>query len=84
MKQQKLLISISEKLILFKNQIGILNSSSMFDINIIAEDFLIPLLNEVYNCDLKNANAEEKNYPAVDLIDKEKKIAFQITSTART
>lgn len=82
MKQQKLLLNISELLSRFKVQVGILNASSMLDINVVSENFLIPILNEIYDCDFKNANLFEKNYPAVDLVDKKNKIAIQITSTS--
>lgn len=82
MKRQKLLLNIAELLSRFKIQVGILNANSMLDINVVAEDFFIPILNEVYNCKLKNANLIEKNYPAVDLVDKTNKIAIQITSTS--
>jgi len=82
MKQQKLLLNISELLSRFKVQVGILNANSMLDINVVAEGFFIPILNEVYDCDFKNANLFEKNYPAVDLVDKINKIAIQITSTS--
>tara|TARA_Y100000815_G_scaffold200959_1_gene184567 strand:- start:3417 stop:4202 length:786 start_codon:yes stop_codon:yes gene_type:complete len=84
MKQQKLLINISELLSRFRVQVGILNTISMLDINIVAENFLIPILNEVYDCDFINANLFNKNYPAVDVVDKTKKIAIQITSTSTT
>lgn len=84
MRQQKLLLNISELLSRFKVQVGILNASAMLDINIIAEIFFIPILNEIYDCDLKNMNLIEKNYPAIDLADKTKKIAIQITSTSTT
>jgi hypothetical protein len=82
MRQLKLLLNISELLSRFKFQVGILNASSLLDINIIAEDFFIPILNEIFDCDLKNANLIAKNYPAVDLIDEINKITIQITATS--
>ncbi|AWV97035.1 SMEK domain-containing protein [Arcticibacterium luteifluviistationis] len=82
MKQQKLLLSISNLLSRFKVQVGILNANSMLDINVVSEFFLIPLLNEIYDCDFTNANLIKKNYPAVDLVDRKNKIAIQITSTS--
>lgn len=81
MNQHLALLKISELLSRFKFQVRLLNSASMFDINIVAEDFLIPILNETFNCNLTNVNLYKKNYPAVDLIDNEKKICFQVTST---
>lgn len=82
MNQQISLIKTAELLSRFKVQVGILNASSMLDINIVAEDFFIPVLNEVYACNLVNANSISKSYPAVDLIDKVNRISFQITSTS--
>lgn len=81
MKQQQLLIEISELLARFKAQVNILNAGSLFDVNVISEDFLIPLLNEIYDYELVNANQNIKNYPGIDLIDEKNKIGFQITST---
>jgi len=85
MKQQKSLIRISELLSRFKIQTNILNSNSQLDINIIAEDILIPILNIAYNCNLSNAKYTEKDntFPALDLLDKTNRIAFQITSTPK-
>ena len=45
MKQQKLLLSISELLSRFKVQIGILNASSMLDINLVSENFYVMCIN---------------------------------------
>lgn len=59
------------------------NALSQYHINIHAESFLIPVLNQVYHLNLENLNDTRKsNYPAIDLADFEKRIAFQITSTA--
>jgi hypothetical protein len=82
MNQQAILLNISILLSRFKVQISILNAASMLDINVVAEDFLIPILNEIFNCNLSNANSVKKNYPAVDLIDEYNRIAFQVTSTS--
>ncbi|MGV3460111.1 MAG: SMEK domain-containing protein [Flavobacterium sp.] len=82
MNRLRLLLNISELLSKFSIQVSILNAGSMFDINTISEDFLIPIFNEIYNCNFINANIIHKNYAAVDLIDKSKKVAIQITSTS--
>lgn len=83
MNQQKSLIRIAELLARFKFQTIILNSNAQLDINIVSEDILIPILNIAYDCNLKNAKYSENDsrFPALDLLDKEKRIAFQITST---
>lgn len=53
-------------------------------LNVISETFLVPLLAEVYDLpNLRNLNqTEKKNFPAIDLADITKRVAFQITSTA--
>ncbi|GAC1598731.1 MAG: hypothetical protein NVS3B19_20860 [Ginsengibacter sp.] len=56
---------------------------NLYDINIHAENALIPILNAVFDIKLQNANSlHKKNYPSIDLIDDENKVAFQVTSTA--
>lgn len=83
MNQQKSLIRISELLSRFKIQTSILNNNAQLDINIIAEDILIPIFNILYNCNLKNAKyiEDDAKFPALDLLDPIDRIAFQITST---
>jgi hypothetical protein len=83
MNQEYILYRISQLLSRFKEQVVILNSNGEFSINIHAENILIKILNEIYCCDLKNVNYEEgKTYSSIDLRDKTRKIAFQVTSTA--
>ena len=58
------------------------NSSGLYDINIHAENFLIPVLNKVFDLDLENLNlSKQKNFPAIDLADFENRVGIQITST---
>lgn len=74
---------LAELLVIFGRKIEILSSNNEYSWNKHAENVLIPLLNLVFNLDLKNANIEkEKNMPAIDLWDLEKKVVIQITSTA--
>jgi tetratricopeptide (TPR) repeat protein len=56
------------------------NYLDFYDINKLAEDLALKLLNEIYNLKLKNLNREKRNYPGIDLGDKTNKIAYQITS----
>lgn len=59
------------------------NKSGLYDINIHAEAFLIPVLNEVFSVRLENLNTtQRKNYPAIDLADFKNRVAFQITATS--
>ncbi|KYG73612.1 hypothetical protein AWW68_13050 [Roseivirga spongicola] len=81
MKRIRLTNSILESLTRFSTEIQISNKNAFFDINIQSEYLLIPLLNLVFDYKLVNANQIKKNYPAVDLIDLDNRLAFQITST---
>lgn len=53
------------------------------DFNKVTETVLIPLFKDLFNLpDLKNMNAEKQNYPAIDLADDVRGVAFQVTATA--
>ena len=80
MKQKDLLNDISRYIALFKIEIEIKNKHNEYDINLHAENVIIPLLNIVLDCNLINLNAKKKNRPALDLGDKDKSIAVQVTS----
>ena len=83
MNQESKLYRISQLLSRFQEQVTILNSNNEFSINTHAENILIKVLNEVYNCNLKNVNYEEgKNYPSIDLRDTIGRISVQVTATA--
>jgi len=57
------------------------NATNQYHINIHAESFLIPVLNEVFGLNLENLNStQRKNYPAIDLADFKNRVAFQITA----
>ncbi|HAP95431.1 MAG TPA: hypothetical protein DCP54_06715, partial [Chryseobacterium sp.] len=59
------------------------NAIGNYHINIHAENFLVPLLNEVFGLELENLNStKKKNFPAIDLADFKNRVAFQITSTS--
>ena len=73
--------SISTSLARFTSEVEIHNASGEYDINIHSEDIVIPILNIVYDLNLVNANRISKNFPAIDLVDTENKVGFQITST---
>jgi len=55
---------------------------NILDLNIHAETFFEKLLNIIYDLCLENLNKVSKNAKGVDLIDRNNKIAFQVTSTA--
>ena len=71
-----------------KNQLGVLVNSveiagqnNLSSSHVVAETTLAGLLNLVYGWELVNANAIRQNCPGVDLIDEDRKIAVQVTST---
>jgi hypothetical protein len=82
--KKKTIDRIAELIARFRAEVETLNSQNLYDINIHAENVIIPILNYVYGLSLKNANLEEKNYSAIDLIDYENRVAIQVTSTANS
>jgi hypothetical protein len=83
MNRQSRLARVAELLVRFTGEVKMLNAAGFYDINIHAENILVPLLNEALGLDLVNANfQEEKNFSAVDLVDRKNRVAIQVTSTA--
>ncbi len=79
MNRQIIINDINIFLARFQYEVKFSNASSFFDINLHAENILIPILNLTYNFELKNINDEtdgNKNFPAIDLIDKKKKSRY--------
>lgn len=62
------------------SEIRLQNAIGYYDINKISENLSLTVLNELYGYNLINANSEITNMCAVDLIDRENKIAIQVTS----
>lgn len=82
MYQEDLLHRIRTYLSRFESEVCIDNNNGEFSINNHAENILIPILNTAYGFDLHSANIEYGIiYPGIDLIDEQRKTAFQITST---
>lgn len=82
MKQEELIKVCSELLYKLCDLVESRNTLNYYDINISSEYFFIPLLNQVFNCNLKNLNTEEKNAAAIDLYDTNGEIAIQVTSNS--
>lgn len=82
MKRQEYINKIVKYSAIFMNEIDGFTALNQYDINIHAENFYIPILNEVFGLSLENINnTHKKNFPAVDLADFKQKVAFQITTT---
>lgn len=77
---QKELDKITELLTELSKYIRIKSENSEYGINTTLENILKGLFNILFDCNLKNLNYEQKCYPAVDLGDYKKGIAFQITT----
>ncbi|WP_180799851.1 SMEK domain-containing protein, partial [Vibrio parahaemolyticus] len=79
MNQQELLTRINALLGRFAYEVRVSNATGLFDINILAEDFLVPILSVVFDCpDLKNQNHVQMNFPAVDLGCNKSRISIQV------
>jgi len=71
---------VSDYLAKWEFEISNLNSINLTDDNIISEQLVADVLNIVFDYRLENANSIRKNYPGVDLVDYQNRIAFQISS----
>lgn len=81
MTKQELLQRSSTLLGRFAHEVKVANAMGLFDINTVAEDFLIPVFKIAYDCpDLCNQNRIQMNFPAVDLGCKTSRTSIQITS----
>lgn len=66
------------------SRIKLSNKLNLTDINIHCENDLIQILNNIYKWQLYNANKQNKNAKAIDLLDDNNRIAIQITSDTST
>ncbi len=80
MKQEELIKSCSKYLYRLCDLIESMNCLNYYDINISSEYFFIPILNQLFDCELRNINAETKNATTIDLYDVKGKLAIQVTS----
>ncbi len=65
----------------FAHEVKVANAMGLFDINTVAEDFLIPIFTIAFNCpDLCNQNRIQMNFPAIDLGCETSRTSIQITS----
>jgi WD40 repeat protein len=80
MAPQEEIIDVANLLAMWKTRISTHNAMDLYDINRLSEYWAAKLLNLVFDLKLINLNVEQKNFPAIDLGDKENKIAYQVTS----
>lgn len=81
MTRQELLQRASTLLGRFAHEVKVANAMGLFDINTVAEDFLIPVFKVAFDCpDLRNQNRIRMSFPAVDLGCETSRTSIQITS----
>ena len=69
----------------FRYEVEQASACGTLDANKYAETILIPLFREVYGyTELKNLNAENSNFPGIDLGDEQASVAIQVTSTSNS
>jgi hypothetical protein len=81
-ERQTYINEIIERLTFLKTKVDLSKALNLTDINIHSENFYRDFLNLLYGYALQNINIIEPNASAIDLGDKAKRIAFQVTSTA--
>ena len=81
MEQQSCLSRVIYLFALLETEIKLNSKFGLYDINKICEDVIKDIFNLIHKYKLVNINiVEQKNFPAVDLGDKKKGIAIQVTS----
>lgn len=81
MTRQELLQRSSSLLGRFAHEVKVANAMGLFDINTVAEDFLIPIFAITFNSpNLRNQNRIQMNFPSVDLGCPTSRTSIQITS----
>lgn len=84
MNKKQYLNDIIKKLAILSKEIELNNSQNLTDINISTEDFVKDLLNLTFGYNFININETTKNAPSIDLVDNDKKVAVQVTSSSTT
>lgn len=73
--------NISRTLAITRYDIEQRQSINEYALNIHGENYFRDIFNYIYDLKLENANFESQNEACIDLIDKSKKLAYQITTT---
>ena len=72
-------INIRNSLITRANAVKIDSKSNLHNLAVLSEDYYRPILNTLLGWSLVNANAEEQNASGIDLIDRDRHIAVQVS-----
>lgn len=78
-REEEIKVIINE-LVKLKSIIENENKLNLTDKNIFLEDIVSQVINIMYEYSLKNTNLNICNYPCIDLIDENKKVAVQVTT----
>lgn len=78
-REEEIKVIINE-LVKLKSIIETENKLNLTDKNIFLEDIVSQVINIMYEYYLKNTNFNICNYPCIDLIDENKKVAVQVTT----
>ncbi|WP_165357479.1 SMEK domain-containing protein [Flagellimonas olearia] len=73
-----------DDLAVLQSQIQLRCQIGLTDLNKFSEDFIKEVLNITFDIQLKNLNEGRSNEPGLDLGDLKSKMAFQVTSTAKS
>lgn len=76
----KLMAEIIERIQSTRGSLKMLNEIGMYDYNHMIEDYVLGIMNIVYAMDFKNLNNEKKNFPAIDLGDRVRRVGVQVTT----
>ncbi len=79
-RRENVLKALAERFSIFANFVTIQNKAGFNDINKSAERLFIDVLNIAYNLRLRDMNAIQDNYPAIDLGDYSSRTCIQVTS----
>lgn len=82
--RQQAFNNISRVLAITRYDIEQRQLKNIFDLNIHGENYFRDVFNFVYKnkgCEFENDNFNSQNSSCIDLVDKNKKIAYQITTT---
>lgn len=79
-RRENALKALAERFAIFSNVVTSQNKAGFNDINKSAEQLFIDVLNIAYNLRLRDMNAIQDNYPAIDLGDYGSRTCVQVTS----
>ncbi len=80
-ERKKALDNISKILAITRYDIEHHQEIGDYSLNIHGENYFRDVFNFIYGYDLKNVNFESANAACIDLVDKKRKLAYQITTT---